>query len=473
MSVEFKLKNYSAADIARITGGRLEIYGGDAKLPQSFIAIDSREGGPGVIFCAIEGENVNGNDFIPGAAKLGSTVFIGQYVPDDAKAMGICAVIVDDTVEALGKLASDYRAVSKAKYIAVTGSVGKTTTKEFISAVLSSKFKTHKTSGNYNSLIGLPLSIFGVDKDDEAVVLEMGMSNLGEIERMSKIARPDVAVITIIGTSHLQSLGTRENICRAKLEIRAGLNRNGYLVLNGDDPYLMAEMPNIRNKTKTYALESPQGDFRAMNARQKDGSTVFDMIYGGKAITNVEIPVFGRHNVGNALAAYTVGVLLGMKDDEIRKGLLTFVNVDKRQKVYDVNNITVIDDCYNASPESMRAAIDVLTGLANKKKARACALLGDMLELGENSRMMHYEIGQYAARMQVQKLFCYGQMAETIAEAAIRNGIRAENVHVCADKNHPEIMAQMIMKTLSEGDLLLVKASRGIAAERVIECMKK
>ena len=475
MSVELKIRQYTMAEIAGITGGKLEIYGGYEDLPQKYIAIDSRESGESTVFCAIKGEKVDGNDFIPSAIEGGSTGFICQFVPDGAKESGkpFAAVIVDDTVKALGRLASDYRSLSSAKFIGITGSVGKTTTKEFISAVASAAYKTHKTQGNYNSLIGLPLTVFGIEKDDEVVVLEMGMSDLGEIEYMSRIARPDVAVITNIGTSHLEHLGTRENICRAKMEIRYGLSDKGTLLLNGDDQYLIRAAESLEKKPMFFSQHAPTADFRAVNIRQRDSSIVFDLLYSGRAITNIEIPVLGKHNVNNALAGYAVGTLLGMTDDQIIKGLKSFVNVDKRQKIYDVGGITVIDDCYNASPESMRAAIDVLTSLASKKKARAAALLGDMLELGKDSRMMHDQIGQYAAQMQVQKLFCYGRTADVVAEAAIKNGIRAENVFVCLDTNDAQVMADMIVDSLEDGDILLVKASRGIAAENVIECMKK
>lgn len=475
MSVELKIKQYTASEIAEIVGGRLEIYNGCEDKPQRYIAIDSRDSGENTIFCAIKGQRADGNDFIPDVVEKDCTAVICNFVPEAAKTGGkpFCAVIVDDTVRALGALAADCRSLSKAKFIGVTGSVGKTTTKEFISAVASASFKTHKTEGNYNSLIGLPLTVLGIEESDEIVVLEMGMSEIGEIERMSKIARPDIAVITNIGTSHLESLGTRENICRAKMEIRKGLSENGTLLLNGDDSFLVRASETFEKEAVFFARHSPSAQFRAVNIRQTDDEIVFDLLYSGKAVTNVEIPVIGKHNVDNALVGYAVGVLLGMTDEAIGRGLKSFVNVDRRQKIYDVGGITVIDDCYNASPESMRAAIDVLTSLASKKNARAAALLGDMLELGKDSRMMHDQIGHYAAQMQVQKLFCFGKNADVVAEAAIKNGIRAENVFVCLDTNEADIMAEMITGALSKGDILLVKASRGVAAENVIECMKK
>ena len=478
MSVELKLKTLTPAEIAEVTGGTLEIYGDCGPAEEiRFVTHDSRETGEGVLFCAIRGQRADGNDFLPAAIEAGSRCFLCGRVPEEAKASAsekpFCAVIVPDTVQAMGTLAAYYRGFSKAKFIAITGSVGKTTTKEFVSAVSSAAFKTHKTKGNLNSEIGLPLTLFDLAPDDEVSVLEMGMSALGEIEHMTKIVRPDIAIVTNIGTSHLASLGTRENICRAKMEIRLGLKEDGVLLLNADEPLLLEQYERLEPKPKIMSVYNRCGDFRAVNIRQKNDSIVYDLIYSNKAVTNVEIPALGKHNVYNSLAAYAVGVFLGMTDEQIRRGLKSFVSADKRLNVYDVGGITVIDDCYNASPESMRAAIDVLVSMAAKKETHAAALLGDMLELGEYSRLMHDQLGQYAAQMQVQKLFCYGQMADIIAEAAIKKGIRAENVFVSVDTRDPQSMANMILETLTPGDVLLVKASRGIQAERIIECMKK
>ena len=476
MSVELKLKSLTPEEIASVVGGRLENYhGADGKSEQKEIVTDSRDGGDGRIFCAIAGQNVNGNDYINSALGLGSDCFICQYIPEASRksTKPFSAIIVDDTIKAMGDLAAYYRGFSKAKFVAVTGSVGKTTTKEFIYSVASASFKTHKTAGNYNNELGLPLTIFGIEPDDEVVVLEMGMSALGEIERMTKIARPDIALVTNIGTSHLATLGTRENICRAKLEIRYGLPEDGVLLLNADEPLLFGQADSLGIKPKFMSVYNRCGDFRAVNIRQKLDGIVYDLIYSSKAVTNVEVPALGKHNVYNSLAAYAVGVFLGMTDEAIRRGLRNFVGADMRQKIYDVGGITIIDDCYNASPESMKAAIDVLVSVAAKRNARPTALLGDMLELGEYSRLMHDQLGQYAAQMQVQKLFCYGMMADIVAEAAIKKGIRAENVFVCLDTRDPQGMADMIIQALHPGDILLVKASRAVQAERIIECIKK
>ncbi len=476
MSVELKLKALCPREIAEAVGGKLEIYFECSEsTEQRAISTSSTESGEGVIFCAIKGERADGHDFIPDSIAAGATCFICERVPEGAKTLGkpFCAVVVPNTVNAMGSLAAYYRGFSQAKFVAITGSVGKTTTKEFIYAVASAAYKTHKTRGNYNNELGLPLTIFGIDKSDRVVVLEMGMSDLGEIEYMTKIARPDIAVVTNIGTSHLASLGTRENICRAKMEIRLGLPEDGVLIVNADEPLLYEQYEQLEKKPRLISVYSRFGDFRAVNIRQKNDGIVYDLIYENRAITNVEIPALGKHNVYNSLVAYAVGISIGMSDEQIRRGLKNFVGADMRQKIYDVGGITVIDDCYNASPESMRAAIDVLTSMAAQKNTRSAALLGDMLELGDYSRLMHVQLGQYAAQMQINKLFCYGMMADIVAESAIKRGIRADNVFVCLDTRDAQGMADMILQTLRTGDILLVKASRGIQAERIIEFMKK
>ena len=473
MSVELKIKNLTAEEIAKVCRAELIKIGSPASEIVERISHDSREGGDKTLFCAIVGEKYDGHDFIADAVSAGSQVVLLSSLPENTDGLDFYAIRVEDTVKALGTLAAYYKDFSDATFVAVTGSVGKTTTKEFISAVASASFKTHKTKGNYNNEIGLPLTLFDLSPDDKVSVIEMGMSARGEIEYMSKLVRPDIAVITNIGTSHLAALGTRENICAAKLEIVSGLKKDGSLMLNADEPLLFATRGHVEPEPEFVSVYNRFGDYRAVNIRYLENGIMYDLIYNNKAVTNVEIPALGRHNVYNSLIAYAVGVKLGMTDDMIRRGLLTFVSTDKRQNIYDVGGITVIDDCYNASPESMRAAIDVLTSIASRRSVKPCALLGDMLELGEYSRLMHDQLGQYAAQMKVQKLYCYGAMADIVAEAAIKKGVRADNVYVSLDSDNPTEMAKMINSSMQSGDVLLVKASRAVSAERVIEALKK
>lgn len=473
MSIELKLKRLGIDEIAAAVGGTVEVIGNGSADYVTSIGHDSRDVAEGMLFCAIIGERFDGNDFIKDVALRGCNTVLCSRIPDDVRdGCDLTAVVVDDTVRALGALASYYRSLSPVKVVAITGSVGKTTTKEFIYSVASAGFKTHKTRGNYNNEIGLPLTLFELSPEDRVSVLEMGMSNPGEIERMSKIARPDIAVITNIGTAHLASLGSRENICKAKLEITAGLAEDGCIIMNGDEPLLFSEKETLGKRAEYMGVRNRLADFRAVNIRTGD-SIVYDLIFSDKAVTNVEVPTIGRHNVYNSLAAYAVGVKLGMTDEKIRMGLSSFSGAEKRQNIYEYSGITVIDDCYNASPESMRAAIDVLAAVAEKKGGTPAALLGDMLELGEYSRLMHDQLGRHAAQEKVQKLFCYGSMADVVAEAAITHGIRAENVFVCTDSSDPDLMADMMINSIEPGDVLLVKASRGVKAELVLESFKK
>jgi len=479
MSVELKIRKFTPSELAEIVGGKIEMIGAGAQDLAGMVSINSKDIGSNMIFVAIRGERFDGHEFMSEAYHNGAICIFADKIDDTFRNSGFnCTVIlVDDTIKAMGKFAHYYKKLSKVKTVAVTGSVGKTTTKEFIYAVAGEKFKTRKTEGNYNNEIGLPLTLFSIEPDDEIAVVEMGMSGLGEIEYMSKIAEPDIAVITNIGTSHMEKLGSRENICRAKMEIASGLSKSGVLLLNADEPLLFSKRESVKEgdeaELKFMSLYNRAGDFRALNIRHTGSGIVYDLIYENKAVTSIEIPALGQHNVYNSLTAYSVGVLLGMSDEQIRRGLKQFKGAEMRQRIYDLNGITIIDDSYNASPESMRAGIEVLISMAAQKNTRAAALLGDMKELGEYSRLMHDQLGQFAAQKKVELLFLYGLMADVIAEAAIKKGIRAENVYVNLNSKDPQTTADMINGALKPGDILLVKASRSVGAEKVIECMKK
>ncbi len=471
MNAELKLGRLTASEIAKATGGKLIKYGSGCIGEIGRISTNSKEVGADTAFFALIGEKFDAHDFISDAVDGGASVIVATHIPKEV-AGNFDAVIVPDTLAALGALAGYYRGFTKAKVIAVTGSVGKTTTKEFIYSVCSAAHVTHKTYGNYNNEIGLPFTLFDTPEDAEIIVVELGMRNLGELTVLSQIAKPDMAVITNIGTSHLANLGTRENICTAKMEITAGMKPDGILLINGDEPLLLERREQCGVNTMCMSIQNRTSEFRATNIRTAGRGMMFDLICDGDAVINVDIPALGRHNVYNALAAFSIGSLLGMSEDQIRGGLMNFVATDKRLTIYEIGGVRIIDDCYNASPESMRAGLDVLCAEASKSGETPAALLGDMLELGEYSRLMHDQLGQYAAQAKLQKLFCYGSMADIIAEAAIKKGIRADNVYVCAEKN-PKRMAEMLMEGLCDGDILLVKASRGMALEEVIDLYKK
>ncbi len=465
----------TAEYVAGVTGGIVKPlcggFGGEA----SSFSTDSRRIEFQCAFAAITGENFDGHDFIGTAIGVGARIIIAERVPEGIGDfdLGVDFVIVGNTVKALGDLASAFIRESGVHTIAVTGSVGKTTTKEFIASCLSAKYRVHKTDGNKNNSIGLPLTALAMPQGSEYAVFECGMSALGEIEYLSGIVMPELAVITNIGTSHMEKLGSRENIARAKLEVVSGMKEGGTLIINADEPLLFGvrdTFPKI--KVKTAALHNRAADYRAVNLRRVGTGTVFDLIYEGRVATNIEIPTLGVHNVYDALYAFAAGVICGETEAEIRTGLRAFKGASMRQRIYELGGITVIEDCYNASPESMRAGIDVLVSLAHDKGGRPAALLGDMRELGEYSRLLHDQLGVHAARAGVKLLFTYGPLAENIAVSAIGNGIRAENVYVNLDCGDPAATGDMILGALVPGDVLLVKASRAVAAEAVLEYIK-
>ncbi len=473
-SVKLTLMPMDAKMISRVTAGKLVTVNGGYGGRIEYVTTDSRVPLESGMFVAISGERFDGHSYIADAIGKGERIILCERVPELSDELPGCdLVVVENTVLALGKLASHYIYESRVRTVAVTGSVGKTTTKELIYSVLSRKYCAHKTEGNKNNEIGLPLTAFALAPDTEYGIFECGMCGLGEIEYLSDIVRPDIAVITNIGSSHLEKLGTRENIARAKLEIVHGMDKSGVLIINGDEP-LLTESAAVasRERVITAALHNRNADYRALNIRSVEDKTLFDLIYKGKVAANVEIPLLGTHNVYDALYAFAVGIEAGMTEEAIRIGLSMYRGVAMRQRVYGVRDFTVIEDCYNASPESMRAGIDVLVTMAKAKGKRPVALLGDMKELGDGTHLMHEQVGTYAAEAGIRQLYTYGPLAEGIARAAIIAGIRAENVYVNADSNDPGKTGEMILSSIGKDDILLVKASRSIAAERVIEYMQ-
>ena len=473
MKVSVGCNNFTMSELARICGGVLTFVGGENKdVPFRYVCTDSRETADGALFVALGGERVDGHDYIGAAVSSGSDCVLCERIPDIKHDRGYVAVVVDDSVRAVGELAKAYDRRINHRKVAITGSVGKTTTKEFVASVLSESFRVHKTLGNYNSNIGMPLSMLSMSNDTEVSVLEMGMSALGEIEYLSKIAEPDIAIVTNIGSSHMGHLGSRENIGRAKLEIVKGLKKGGLLLLNGDDDILREySHPDFQ------PVLVGMGDnchVRAVNIRQTAVNTTFDIIMGEHTLTDVVIPTVGKHNVYAALFAYAVGKRMMLEDEVILSGFRAFKPVGMRQNIYELGRITVIEDCYNASPESMRAAISVLESIcANKANGRAVALLGDMYELGAHSERFHEEVGLEFARRGGDALFTFGKMADFIAGGAVLGGLDNERVFRNPDVSDPAMSGEMLLYSLRAGDTLLVKASRGAAAERVIEYLRK
>ena len=444
-------------------------------MPSSFhdveiggLCTDSREADANTAFVALSGERVDGHDYIAAALRCGSPAVIAQRAdtfPENANAV---RMLVADSEAALATLARAYKSSLSCPTVAVTGSVGKTTTKDMIAAVLSQKMNTYRSLGNHNSVIGMPLSAMELSEAHECAVFEMGMSGRGEIERMSLCARPDIAVITNVGTSHMEMLGSREGIRDAKMEIVKGLREDGILLLNGDEPLLK----NANGKSyRTYyvSLSCTEANFFAQNIYIENGCTYFDAYWKGGSMKGLCLSVAGRHNVYAALYALAVGLMLGVDEEGIRRGLLSYRAEGMRQNLCHFGDLTLIEDCYNASPESMRAALDVLCAVS---KGRRIACLGEMLELGDESASLHRAVGEYLGKIGVDLLFTVGFFGEAIAEGAMNAGLPRERVLVCPDREAIEVLCERLCASLAPNDTLLIKGSRGVRLERVIEYLK-
>lgn len=475
MRIDIGCQRLAMAEVARICGGSFCTFGSvQTKAYFNSICTDSREACEGSLFVAISGERVDGHDFIASALSGGADCILCEHIPEgltDSK-YSFCAVLVDDSIRALGLLAKAYDRMGEHRKVAITGSVGKTTTKEFVAATLAEGFRVHKTEGNFNSNIGMPLSMLSKREESEISVLEMGMSNFGEIEYLSRIAEPDIAIVTNIGSSHMENLGSREGICRAKMEIVKGLKSGGTLLLNGDEPLLREY--SLDGITPIFVGIDTECDVRAVNIRSMIYHTVFDIEYAGGVVKNVTIPAMGNHNVYAALYAFAVGVCVGMDTEQILSGLTNYRPVGMRQNIYNIGDVTVIEDCYNASPESMHAAIGVLRDLYRGRGiGRMTALLGDMYELGNSSESFHEQVGREFADNGGDLLFTFGSSADGIANGAVFGGMHNEKIFRNNDIKNPALSGEMLLHSLKAGDVLLVKASRGAALERVLTYLKQ
>ena len=393
---------------------------------------------------------------------------IVEYIPDGCT---IPCIVVSDTTEALGKFARSYKNIFQPLTLAVTGSVGKTTTKQFISSVLAMKYNANVTKGNFNNEIGRPLTVLNLTGDHNALLLEMGMNHKGEISYLSRIAEPDIAVITNIGSSHLENLGSREGIRDAKMEIIDGMHEGGILILNADEP-LLADV-SAKGLTKIYiGTDNKNATYRAENIRVYDDHMLFDLcLHDAALISDLCINVIGKHHIHNALTAAVCGMLVGISEENIRTGLLNFIPADMRQSITVKNGMTIIEDCYNASPESMRAGLNVLCHTAKVKSRCPVAVLGDMKELGASSAEAHFSVGEYAAKCGIDRLITFGSAAVDIARGAIKNGMSESKVLVIEDSENAERAAESLKAVLRENDAVLFKASRAVALERLIRLL--
>ena len=414
---------------------------------------DTRVLKPGQLFIVLQGAR-DGHDFIPAAMEKGAAAALCSKKVGDYP-----AIYVDDPRKALGDIARQELKRIKAKVVAVTGSVGKSTTKEMIAAVLSSTFKVSKTPANHNNDIGMPMAVLSMPLDTEVAVLEIGMNHFREIAYLSGIAHPDVAVIINIGTMHIEYLGSQLGIRKAKMEIVEGMSPNGMLLLNGDDTLLrcLDQKPQQRI---TYFGCSEGCDVQAVDVRQK-GDRLRFRVAAGRLSFPVELTLEGEHYVGDAMAAVAVGLKLAVPSDRIVESLAAFQNISGRQEIFQAGAYTIINDCYNAGPESMAAALGVL----GNRPGRRIAVLGDMLELGDCAQAEHYKVGRIAAE-KADMVFAYGPHASRVIDGTLTGGM-PENMGRAFESR--EEMTKALKRMAKPGDVLLFKASHGMYLELVLE----
>ncbi|WP_317320475.1 UDP-N-acetylmuramoyl-tripeptide--D-alanyl-D-alanine ligase [Subdoligranulum variabile] len=421
------------------------------------VVTDSRKVVPGCVFVCFPGERVDGHTFAAGAYQNGAAYIIANHPVEGVPAER--TVVVPDSALAMIRMASNYRMLFSPRIIGVTGSVGKTTTKEFCYAVLSAFGNALKTEGNQNNDIGVPNTLFRLAPETEYAVVEMGMDHAGEIERLTRCVRPSAGIITMIGVSHLENLGTRENILKAKMEICAGLPDGAPLVLNADNDLLPTAQVPARLRAVWFGIEK-DADVRAENIVTGAQGTSFTIVDRENGSFPVSIPTAGLHTVYDALSAYAAATRLGLDPARCAAALSNYQTTGMRQHIVEKGGVTVIEDCYNASPDSMKAAISVLKALPN---ARKIALLGDMLELGDASEEGHRHTGEWVAEAGIDVLIAYGPRSGAMAEAAKAQGVTT--VHC---QNEQEVL-QCLRQFVQPGDALLAKASHAMKLEELLQ----
>lgn len=451
--------NLTLNEIVGAVKGQIIKIGRDTEIQS--VSTDTRSIGRDSIFIALKGENFNGNRFSPEASKNGAVVCIIDELlcSEDEFNQDTTIIKVNDGKQALMELAKYYRSKLNIKVVGITGSTGKTSTKDLIAAVLGAKFKVFKTKGNFNNEIGLPLMIFKLDDSYEVAVLEMGMSNLGEIHRLADIARPDVGVITNIGVSHIEFLKTRENILKAKLEITDFFHSTNQLIVNKDNDLLS----NLKSDKYNVLKVSSEGmaDYYAREMILGEDSIRFKVAeIDGVQSNEFKVNVPGKHNVNNSLLAIACGRALGIEYSEMIEGIKNLEVTSMRLDIVRGKIFTIIDDCYNASPDSMRAALDVLSHAKGNKKI---AILGTMKELGEDAWDFHKQIGEYARFKNIDELIAIGEYSGAFREGfGIQTKVFDDNEKVFA----------YLQKILKPGDVALVKASRSMKFESIVNKLK-
>ena len=429
-------------------------------------SIDSRTIGPGQLFFAVKGERLDGHDYVGAALEKGAVAAVVQKSELHRYSEKSRLLAVDDTLIALQALATAVRKLWSKPLVGVTGSAGKTTTKEAIAHVLASRFRVLKSEGNFNNHFGLPLMLLKLEPEHEVAVIEMGMSHAGEIRALAKIAQPEIGVVTNVAPVHLEFFDSIAGIARAKYELIESLPATGTAVLNADDEYVSQFGRDFRGKVITYGMHATAAvlaDVRAENVRTcgAEGSEFDVVIPGGRE--HARLPLVGEHNILNALAAVAVGLARGLKAAEAVAALATLAPPDKRGQVLQLGNITVINDCYNSNPKALHAMVDALAAM---KATRRIVVAGEMLELGPSGEELHRIAGQHVAAKKIDVLIGVRGLSRAMVDAARQAGTEAEFVAT------PEEAGEWLARGARDGDIVLLKASRGVKLEKALETWK-
>ena len=447
------MKPFTLAEIAAACGGT---YVGNEDMKSAVITSverDSRQVKEGSLFLAIKGERVDGHDYIQKCYDNGAICAICEKAPENADKPYI---LVPSTLQAVKEIGRAYREKFDIPVVGVSGSVGKTSTKEMLYAVLSQKFKTHKTQGNLNNELGVPLTLLSMPEDTEAAVIEMGISGFGEMTRLAKMAQPTICVLTIIGCCHLENLGDRDGVLKAKTEMFDYAKEGAAFILNGDDDKLSTVKDVRGTKPIFFGLDKSNRYYAENIENNGEGGVSCTLCFDGTRL-DVTIPAIGSYMVSNALAAVAAGKLLGLSDEQLKNGVEAYKTVGSRANVINTGKLRIIDDCYNANPTSVKASLDTLKNFEGRK----VAILGDMKELGSNELALHYDTGAYAKEIGIDRVLSVGPLAKELARGA--EDLWFESI----DALLPELP-----DLLKDGDTVLVKASHSMHFENIVENLK-
>ncbi len=443
--------NFNVTEIANALGTKV-----DSDNIINNVSIDSRDVDENTLFFAIKGDRFDGHDFVKNASEKG----VGAVVCHREVECSAPVIYVEDTKKAFLQFANFYRkSIKGLRVIGLTGSVGKTTTKEMVACVMEKSGETLKTEGNLNNEIGVPRTLFRLSETTKNAVIEMGMDGAGQIAILSQCSNPDAAIITNVGVSHIENLGSREGILNAKLEILQGLPKGAPLFLNGDND-MLSTVKTDDYKVIFFGIENKNCEVLAENITE-DGLFTSFVAVKGDIKQKITIPTVGIHNVYDALSAFAVGFEYGISPEDIADGLKNYVPSGMRQRIRETGGVTIIEDCYNASPDSQKAGLNSLCKIS---KGRKIAVLGDMLELGTYSETAHRNVGEYVAQCGVDMLFTYGEQSKFMADSAGKSGL--SQVLAFTDKTE---LSKALLSEIRKGDTLLFKASRGMKLEEVFE----